>query len=177
MCKAYSRNKPSGEPSESRWPLPIIDTHNSRRSHRCVSGLLGRNTISKEKEIGLLEEGKGGVGQRNSNSLDETQQRKLLLHVRILEKRSTHVAEHVTVHTDRKPSVTEVQLTYEVDVMNALLMVKIIIVKSHICVIRRFTDSAPANEMLMTKVRASGRRAPARAPPLNIHEPAAPAPR
>ncbi|GBP80599.1 hypothetical protein EVAR_66150_1 [Eumeta japonica] len=64
-----------------------------RRSHQCGVGLLDRSRISNEgsnrlKERGGTDEGKlwddGGLVGRNSHSLDENRQQKLLRHACIL---------------------------------------------------------------------------------------------
>ncbi|GBP14923.1 hypothetical protein EVAR_75495_1 [Eumeta japonica] len=52
------------------------------RSHQCVSVLLEKNSISDEGA--RAESLKGYLSHRNSHLLDEMQQRRLLLHVRII---------------------------------------------------------------------------------------------
>ncbi|GBP30401.1 hypothetical protein EVAR_18200_1 [Eumeta japonica] len=61
-----------------------MDTRKPRMSHQCITGFLDMNKISdegrlKEKEWGDREE----LGNRDSHSLDEIQQQRLL-HLRIL---------------------------------------------------------------------------------------------
>ncbi|GBP95115.1 hypothetical protein EVAR_52143_1 [Eumeta japonica] len=66
-----------------RWPPPPVNTQ-PRRSHKCIAGPLGSNNLMEGGSGDDDSEGDGGGGHRNSRSLDEIQQLKLLLHFRIL---------------------------------------------------------------------------------------------
>ncbi|GBP85664.1 hypothetical protein EVAR_99786_1, partial [Eumeta japonica] len=60
-----------------------------QRNYQCFAGLLAMNRISDGGKSGVMEEELGnreGVGHQNCHSLDEKEQRKILLHASILRK-------------------------------------------------------------------------------------------
>ncbi|GBP05930.1 hypothetical protein EVAR_3211_1 [Eumeta japonica] len=72
--------KPAGEPSDSRWSTPPMYTCVLRGVTSALPDSWERIGMQGDLIYGM---GRVGVHHRNSQSLDEIQQRKLLFHLRV----------------------------------------------------------------------------------------------